>query len=83
MLTIDTYFGNKTAVISGAADGIGKALAARLNAAGCNLWLSDIDTRKLEATVTRLDKKKAAIGNRPSLVYPDNGISVIKKNINK
>ena len=38
---------------------------------------------KLLFEETRLDRKKAAIGNKPSLVYPDNGISVIKKNIKR
>ena len=50
MALIDRYFAGKTAAISGAGDGIGRALAQRLNAAGCHLWLSDINTETLADT---------------------------------
>lgn len=42
---------DKVAVITGAASGIGKALAVKAAAAGMKLVLADIDAKRLEATV--------------------------------
>lgn len=42
----------RTAVISGAASGIGRALAIRLGAAGCPLALTDVDEAGLEETAS-------------------------------
>lgn len=42
----------KVAVITGAASGIGKALAVKAAAAGMKLVLADIDARQLDATLT-------------------------------
>ena len=50
MSLIERYFAGKTAAISGAGDGIGRALSQRLNAAGCHLWLSDINPETLAET---------------------------------
>ena len=59
MALIDRYFAGKTAAISGAGDGIGRALAQRLNAAGCHLWLSDINPETLADTCALLDHSRA------------------------
>ena len=59
MSLIERYFAGKTAAISGAGDGIGRALAQRLNAAGCHLWLSDINTETLADTCALLDHSRA------------------------
>ena len=61
MALIDRYFAGKTAAISGAGDGIGRALAQRLNAAGCHLWLSDINTETLADTCALLDQNRAKV----------------------
>ena len=45
---------DKTAAITGAASGIGRALALELAAAGCQLALSDLDEDGLAETVARL-----------------------------
>ena len=47
-------FSNKTASITGAANGFGKKLALELNKRGCNLVLSDINNKGLEDTKSSL-----------------------------
>ncbi|MEP6388512.1 MAG: SDR family NAD(P)-dependent oxidoreductase [Halioglobus sp.] len=51
-----SYFGGKHAVITGAGSGLGRALALKLNARGCSLWLSDINEDNLEQTRAALSK---------------------------
>ena len=53
MAGIDDFEG-ETALITGAADGIGAALAEALKAAGAKVFLSDIHEEKLKATAERL-----------------------------
>ena len=47
-------FEGKTALITGAADGIGAALAEALVAAGARVFASDIDSKKLAQTAARI-----------------------------
>ena len=53
-------FTNKTALITGAANGFGRLLAKALNDRGCNLVLSDINQSGLEDTLALLSNKDAA-----------------------
>jgi len=61
MSLIERYFAGKTAAISGAGDGIGRALSQRLNAAGCHLWLSDINPETLAETCASLDDARGRV----------------------
>ena len=61
MPLIECYFAGKTAAISGAGDGIGRALSQRLNAAGCHLWLSDINPETLAETCASLDDARGRV----------------------
>ena len=61
MSLIDRYFAGKTAAISGAGDGIGRALSQRLNATGCHLWLSDINPETLAETCASLDYTRGRV----------------------
>ena len=45
---------NRVAVVTGAASGIGKALASQLAAAGCRLAISDVNEKDLEALAQQL-----------------------------
>jgi NAD(P)-dependent dehydrogenase (short-subunit alcohol dehydrogenase family) len=46
------YFDGKIAVITGAASGIGRALALQLNRSGCELFLSDVNEAGLAETLS-------------------------------
>ena len=50
----------KTAIITGAAGGIGSAIAEALCQAGANVWLGDINIDALEKVTTRLGNKAKA-----------------------
>lgn len=55
----------KTAVITGAAEGIGQAIASRAAAEGMNLVLADINADKLQATVAEFEARGVpVIGHR-------------------
>jgi len=56
-----TYFSGKRAAISGAGDGIGRALAMALNAQGCELWLCDINSAALDDTVRALPNAQTVV----------------------
>jgi NAD(P)-dependent dehydrogenase (short-subunit alcohol dehydrogenase family) len=51
------YVQGKIAVITGAASGIGRALAIQLNRDGCELFISDINEGGLSETVSLLPRK--------------------------
>jgi len=51
----------QTAAITGAGDGIGRALAVNLNERGIDLYLCDIDQERLDATVAMLDTARSSV----------------------
>jgi short-subunit dehydrogenase len=53
-----TYVNGKTAVLTGAGSGIGRALAVQLNREGCELFLSDISADCLNETLAMLSRKE-------------------------
>ncbi len=55
-MQMKTRFSNKIAVISGAAAGIGKAIACRLGKEGATLALFDMNKSLLQKTVLELKK---------------------------
>lgn len=55
---MDTDLRNKIIVVTGAADGIGRATAIRLAAEGARLMLADIDAEKLARTAGELRKNE-------------------------
>ena len=54
-------FAGKTAVITGAASGMGLAFANRFAAEGMNVVLADIETEALEAQVRRLEQEERTV----------------------
>ena len=55
--TVDMDVQNKVAIITGSAQGLGKAFAIRLLEAGANICLSDVNKVKGEATLNELMEK--------------------------
>lgn len=54
------YFRDKIAVVTGAGSGIGRELAVQLNSAGCEIYISDINSEALEGTRALLTNTGAA-----------------------
>ena len=51
----------QTAAITGAGDGIGRALAINLNERGIDLYLCDISQERLDTTVAMLDTTRSSV----------------------
>ncbi len=58
------YSTGKSAVITGAGSGIGRALARQLNREGCALFLGDVDTLGLADTVASLERQDLPVDQR-------------------
>ena len=58
---MNSYFAGKKAVITGAGDGMGRAMAQQLNQVGCELWLCDVSDERLAATAASLDTTRANV----------------------
>lgn len=72
----------ETAVITGAGDGIGRALALNLNARGINLYLCDISPERVAETKELLDPERGSVstavvdcGNREAIEAWAEGIA--------
>ncbi len=62
-----TFLREGTAVITGAASGIGRALAQQLAGAGASLALADLNQARLEETVASLPPRTAASANQAEI----------------
>ncbi|MEQ8517122.1 MAG: SDR family oxidoreductase [Chromatocurvus sp.] len=76
------YFTGKSAVITGAGSGIGRALARALNGEGCALYLSDIDEAALAATVSSLPHPGVPVDQRRVDVAAKDAMDRWAKDIN-
>jgi 3-oxoacyl-[acyl-carrier protein] reductase len=62
----------RSAIVTGAANGIGRATAARLAAAGADVGLADVDARQLDTAVAELRSDGSAVwGHRTDVTSPD------------
>ena len=52
----------RCAIVTGAAQGIGRAIAGRLIASGANVWLWDVDADRVAATATELGDRARPLG---------------------
>jgi len=64
-------FENKTAVITGGANGIGRAMGERFLAAGMNVVLADVEQQALDDTVAELAGQGNCIGVRADVANAD------------
>lgn len=55
------YYAGKRVVITGAGDGMGRAMALQLNQVGCELWLCDVSEDRLAETAALLDRSRAGV----------------------
>ncbi|NND67551.1 MAG: SDR family NAD(P)-dependent oxidoreductase [Halioglobus sp.] len=69
---MDNSFAGKTAVVTGGASGVGRALCARFAAAGMNVVLADIEAPALEKTAAELREQGGnVLGIRADVTSPD------------
>jgi NAD(P)-dependent dehydrogenase (short-subunit alcohol dehydrogenase family) len=71
----------KVAVVTGAAAGIGRALAARLAEEGATLWLADVDGGALEETARALASRGADVSTRAVDVTDDAQVSTLAREV--
>ncbi len=68
-----TNFKNKVSAITGAGSGMGRALAEALASKGCHVAVSDVDTRGLDETVSRLKANSSVSVSSHELDVADKG----------
>jgi len=63
----------QSAIVTGAAQGLGEAIARRLAAEGCDVLLTDVNAEKVEATAAALarDTSRRAVGIKSDVTSPD------------
>jgi short-subunit dehydrogenase len=74
-------FKNKTIIITGAANGLGKALAIEFYKLGCNLALCDIDKTQLELLMSEFQHQYQKISIHATDVSKEEDIVIVKEEI--
>ena len=67
----------KVAVITGSADGIGRATAVLFAREGAKLVLADINEKGLEETLTLVDNEKGAVVSKPTDVSKESDVEAL------
>ena len=72
---------NKMAVVTGAAQGMGAALARRLAVEGCDVLLADVNAEKVEAAAAAIaaDTGRRAIGLRADVTDPESCAAMVER----
>jgi 3-oxoacyl-[acyl-carrier protein] reductase len=77
---VEISLSSRTAIVTGAGRGIGRAIAEKLSASGCSVLLADIDAAALEETRAALDasgsKSTAIAGDLTESGFPE---AVVRK----
>ena len=72
---------DKAAIVTGAAQGLGEALARRLAVEGCNVLLADVNAEKAEAAAAAIaaDTGREAIGVRADVTDADSCAAMVER----
>lgn len=73
-------FKNKTAIVTGAGQGIGLEICKQLTAQGANVILNDLDTQLAEEAVLKTDR---TLGNCMAIAGDSSDLSVINRMVSK
>src|SRR5215210_1535640 len=60
---MEATFADRTAIVTGGASGIGRAIGARLSAGGAHVVLADVDGPAARRTAAELDERPGATGS--------------------
>jgi len=71
----------QSAIVTGAAQGLGEAIARRLAAEGCDVLLTDVNAEKVEATAAALarDTGRRAVGIKSDVTSPDECAAMVQR----
>jgi len=77
-------FGGKTAIVTGAAQGIGREIACSLAKEGANIVVSDIDLERAKQTAAEIKKiGRETLIIKADVSIPDEAANIVEKTIDK